>query len=104
VTRRARRHAAGVVVKPALGAIIGVHHSELAAGDITTTAWARSSSCASGLHRGATVAAIAIALPLGSWNAPRHLLPAGVHIVLPRATPEPRAGPPWHARLCVWRP
>ena len=103
--RRLRRHAAGVLVVLALGAIVALHHSGMAAGDMHHSGMGMVVELCLGVFTavGATVAAIAIGLrSLGRWR-PRRVLPAGARIVSRHQTVEPRAGPPPQPFLCVWR-
>jgi hypothetical protein len=106
VTRRLRRHAAGVLIALGLGAIIAAHHSEPAAGDMYHGGIGTVVELCLGVFTAVGVAVAAIAIALGSFGRrirPRSLLPAGVAIVRRRLALEPRAGPPPQSLLCIWR-
>jgi hypothetical protein len=105
VTRRLRRHAAGVLIVLALGAIIAVHHAE-PAGDMHHGGMGTIVELCLGVFTavGVAVAAIAIALGwLGRRIRPRRLLLTNVNLVGRRLPLEPRAGPPPQQLLCIWR-
>jgi hypothetical protein len=105
VTRRLRRHAAGVLIVLALGAIIGVHHSEPAAGDMHHDGMGTVVELCLGVFTAVGVAVAAIAIALRSFGRcrPPALLPAGVAFVRWCLTVEPRAGPAPQSLLCIWR-
>jgi hypothetical protein len=106
VTRRLRRHAAGVLIVLALGAIIAVHHAEPAGGDMHHGGMGAMVELCLGVFTavGVAVAAIAIALGwLGRRIRPRRLLLTDVNLVGRRLPLEPRAGPPPQQLLCIWR-
>jgi hypothetical protein len=106
VTRRLRRHAAGVLIVLTLGAIIGVHHSALASGEMHHGGMGAVVELCLGVFSavGAAAAAVAIALrSIGRWSSPLGLLPIGVPTIRRRLTLEPRAGPSPQALLCIWR-
>ena len=106
VTRPLRRHAAGVLIVLALGALIAVHHSELAAADMDHGGMGMVVELCLGVVAavGVAVAAVAIALHwVRRWGGPLRLLRIAVPIVRRRLTLEPRAGPSPQALLCIWR-
>jgi hypothetical protein len=106
VTRRLRRHAAGVLIVLTLGALIAVHHSELASSGTDHGGMGMVVELCLGVVTavGVAVAAVAIALhSVGRWGRPLRLLPIAVPIVRRRLTPEPRAGPSPQSLLCIWR-
>jgi hypothetical protein len=105
-TRRLRRHTAGVLVVLALGAIIAVHHSALASGDMHHAGMGTVIELCLGVFTAVGVAVAAGALGLrwvGRRDTPARALPLGVRLVARRLTLEPRAGPPGQPLLCVWR-
>jgi hypothetical protein len=105
-TRRLRRRTAGVLVVLALGAIIAVHHSALASGDMHHAGMGAVIELCLGVFTavGVAVAAVARGLRrLGRLDTPARALALGVRIVARRLTLEPRAGPPGQPLLCVWR-
>ena len=105
-TRRVRRTAAAVLVVLALGAIIAVHHSAIAGGEMDHAGMGTVIELCLGAFTAAGVAVAAVGLglrPLGRWDAPVRLLPLGVRVAARWLTPEPRAGPSGQPLLCVWR-
>jgi hypothetical protein len=106
IRRAMRRHAAGVLIVLALGALIAVHHSEPAMGDMHHGGMGPVVELCLGVVTavGIAVAAVAIARhSVGGWGKPRRLLPVAASIVRRRVTLEPRAGPSPQALLCIWR-
>jgi hypothetical protein len=105
-TRRVRGHTAAVLVVLALGALIAVHHSALAGGDLHHAGMGTVIELCLGVFTavGVAVAAIALGLrSLGRWGMPPRRLPPGVRLVARGLTFEPRAGPPRQPLLCIWR-
>jgi hypothetical protein len=106
IRRAMRRHAAGVLIVLALGALIAVHHSDLAMSDMQHGGIGAVVELCLGVVTavGVAVAAVAVALhSLGRWGRPLRLLPIAAPIVRRRVTLEPRAGPSPQALLCIWR-
>ena len=105
-TRRMRRHTAAVLVVLALGALIAVHHSAIAGGEMDHAGMGTAIELCLGVFTavGVAVAAVGLGLrSLGRWDAPPRLLPLAVRLAARRLTLEPRAGPPGQPLLCVWR-
>jgi hypothetical protein len=105
-TRRLRGHTAAVLVVLALGALIAVHHSTLAGGDMHHAGMGTVIELCLGVFTAVGVAVAAIALGLrrlGRWDTPARRLPLGIRLVPRGLTLEPRAGPPGQPLLCVWR-
>jgi hypothetical protein len=106
VTRRLRRRTAGVLIVLTLGAIIGVHHSAMAASKMHHGGIGGVVELCLGVFTavGATAAAVAIALrSVRRWSRPLGMVPICVPTVRRRLTLEPRAGPSSQALLCIWR-
>src|SRR5215207_10302292 len=106
ISRRMRRNAAPVLVVLALGAMIAVHHSAIAGGDMDHAGMGPVIELCLGVFTavGVAVAAVGFGLRrLRRWHAPAWLLPLGALVSARRLTLEPRAGPLGQPLLCVWR-
>jgi hypothetical protein len=105
-TRRMRRNTAAMLVVLALGAMIAMHHSAIASGEMGHGGMGTIIELCLGVFTAVGVAVAAVALGLrrlGRWDMPPRLLPLGVRLVARRLRLEPRAGPPRQPLLCVWR-
>jgi hypothetical protein len=105
-TRRLRRHTAAVLIVLALGALIAVHHSAIAGGEMHHGGMGTVIELCLGVVTavGVAVAAIRLGLrSLGRWDTPPRLLPLGVRLAARWPTLEPRAGPLAQPLLCGWR-
>jgi hypothetical protein len=105
--RRARRHAAGVVLAVALSGAIAAHHSGIAMGGMHHDGMSAAIEMCVGafIAVGAAVVAVAIGiLALGRWPTLDEIFPAGGLVPAGARAPEARAGPPPPlSQLCVWR-
>jgi hypothetical protein len=105
-TYRLRQRTAGVLVVLAVGAVIAVHHSEIASGDMEHAGMGTAIELCLGVFTAVGVAVAAIAFgprSLGRWDTSARLLPLGVRLVARWLTLQPRAGPPGQPLLCIWR-
>lgn len=95
-----------MLVVLALAAIVAMHHSAIAGGEMDHAGMGAAVELCLGVFTAVGVAVAAVALGLrglGRWDTPAQPLPPGVRLVARRLRLEPRAGPRAQPLLSVWR-